>query len=287
MGTHGGGPMQPGRGKRIAVRAPMPPGSLDIYEACGPGTEAARRLQPRACAGTGDPEDTAAPRKDAELSYFSLILITLLLGVVAQVGINSTYRKWGRVPNAVGITGAQAARRMLDANGLYNVGIDRISGELTDNFDPRDNRLHLSQSTYDKTSVAAIAIACHEAGHAVQHATGYKPIKVRQAIVPVAQFASNAWIFILIIGFILNSLSVVWFAIILYACVVLFEVATLPVEFNASSRAIEVIGASYPLPEEQLDGCKKVLRAAAFTYVASALSSLLQLVYFAGLFDRN
>lgn len=217
------------------------------------------------------------------MSYLALILVTLTLGIVAEAGINNTYKKWGRVPNAMGITGAQAARAMLDANGLYNVGIDRISGQLTDNFDPRDNRLHLSDSTFDKCSVAAIAIACHEAGHAVQHATDYKPIKVRSAIVPVAQFASNLWIFILIVGIILNSFSLVWFAVILYACVVLFEVVTLPVEFNASSRAIESIGATYPMPEEQYDGCKKVLRAAAFTYVASALSSLLQLLYFAAI----
>ncbi len=172
---------------------------------------------------------------------------------------------------------------MLDANGLQHVGINRIAGELTDNFDPRSNTLNLSQSTYDQTSVAAIAVACHESGHAIQHAIGYKPIQIRAAIVPAANFASSAWVFILILGFILQMFSLVWVAIALYACVVVFQIATLPVEFNASARALDSIRATLPLPEEQDKGCEKVLRAAAFTYVASALASILELIYFIGL----
>ncbi len=217
------------------------------------------------------------------MSYLSLIIVTLILGVGSQALINGAYKKWGKVPAACGLTGAQAARRMLDANGLQHVGISRIAGELTDNFDPRSNVLNLSQSTYDKTSVAAIAIACHEAGHAIQHSIGYKPIQIRSAIVPAAQFASNAWIFILIAGIFLNMMSLVWVAVALYACVVVFQVVTLPVEFNASSRALATIRATLPLPDEQDAGCAKVLRAAAFTYVAAALASLLQLLYYLGM----
>ena len=217
------------------------------------------------------------------MTYLLLILVTLGLGLGAQAYINSTYKTWGKVYAASGLTGAEAARKMLDANGLYDVGIDHISGELTDNFDPRTNMLHLSDSTYDKRTVSATAIACHEAGHAVQHAVGYGPIKVRQSIVPIAQFASNIWIFILLLGIFLNIMGMVWVAIILYACVVAFQLVTLPVEFDASSRALQAIKVMFPLPQEQDDGCAKVLRAAAFTYVAAALSSLLQLLYFLSL----
>lgn len=217
------------------------------------------------------------------MNYWIIIIATLILGLGSQAAISHAYKKWGKVHASCGLTGAQAARKMLDANGLYNVSINRISGELTDNFDPRSNTLNLSQSTYDKTSVAAIAIACHEAGHAVQHATSYRPIQIRAAIVPAAQFASNAWIFILLIGIILQMLSLVWVAVALYACVVVFQIVTLPVEFNASARALDSIRATLPLPDEQDKGCAKVLRAAAFTYVAAALASILELVYYIGM----
>ena len=214
------------------------------------------------------------------MTYLFLIIVTLALGLGAQAVIKSAYRKWSQVPVATGMTGFDAARRMLDDNGLYNVGIDMIAGELTDNFDPRTNMLHLSEPVYRGRSVAATAIACHEAGHAVQHATGYGPIKVRASILPVVQFASNAWIFVLIAGIFLNIMNLVWAAIILYACVVVFQLVTLPVEFNASSRGLATIKATMFMPQEQYDGCAKVLRGAALTYVAAALSSILQLLYF-------
>lgn len=217
------------------------------------------------------------------MNYLFIVVVTLILGLGSQAAISHAYKKWGKVHAACGLTGAQAARKMLDANGLQHVGINHIGGELTDHFDPKSNTLNLSQSTYDQTSVAAIAIACHEAGHAIQHATGYKPIQIRAAIVPAAQFASNAWIFILVIGMLMHMLSLVWVAVALYACVVVFQIATLPVEFNASARALDTIRATLPLPEEQDAGCAKVLRAAAFTYVAAALASLLQLLYYLGM----
>jgi len=217
------------------------------------------------------------------IGYLSVILIALVLGLGSQAWIKRTYSKWSDVPVSSGMTGAEAARRMLDNNGLYGVGIDMIRGELSDNFDPRTNTLHLSQAVYNGRTVSATAIACHEAGHAIQHATGYTPIKIRTAIVPVASFASNAWIILLLIGFFLNMIGLVWAAIIMYACVVLFQLVTLPVEFDASGRALKTISATMPLSHEQNEGASAVLRAAAFTYVAAALASLLQLLYFVGM----
>ena len=218
-----------------------------------------------------------------QLSYLFVIIVTLVLGLGSQAWIKRTYAKWSQVPVSSGMTGAEAARRMLDNNGLHNVRIDMIKGELTDNFDPRSNVLHLSQAVYNGRTVASTAIACHEAGHAIQHATGYTPIKVRTAIVPVVTVASNVWIFLLIIGIFLNMMGLVWVGVIMYACVVLFQLVTLPVEFDASGRAINTITLTMPLSHEQNEGASAVLRAAAFTYVASALASLLQLLYFVGM----
>ncbi|MGI6221050.1 MAG: zinc metallopeptidase [Coriobacteriales bacterium] len=217
------------------------------------------------------------------IGYLSVILIALVLGLGSQAWIKRTYAKWSRVPISSGMTGAEAARRMLDSNGLYGVDIDMISGQLSDNYDPRTNTLHLSRDVYGGRTVAATAIACHEAGHAIQHATGYTPIKVRKAILPIASMASNIWIFLLFIGFFMNMIGLVWAAIIMYACVVLFQLVTLPVEFDASGRALRAIQGSFPLSHEQNDGAAAVLRSAAFTYVAAALASLLQLLYFIGM----
>ena len=217
------------------------------------------------------------------MTYLLLIVVTLALGFGAQAAIKNAYRKWSQVYVATGMTGFEAARRMLDDNGLHHVGIDMIAGQLTDNFDPRTNMLHLSQAVYNGRSVAATAIACHEAGHAVQYATGYGPIKIRGAILPVVSFASNVWIIVLIIGIFLNLMNLVWVGVILYACVVVFQLVTLPVEFNASGRALSTIKSTMLMPQEQYDGCAKVLRGAALTYVAAALSSVLQLLYFIGM----
>ncbi len=220
-------------------------------------------------------------------AYLLLVVVTLVLGVATQAKIRSSYKKWSKVYAACGLTGAQMARRMLDAYGLYDVAVGRIAGELTDNYNPNDRTLYLSQGVYDTPSVAAIGIACHEAGHAVQHAKGYSPIKVRMAIVPVVNVASNVWIIILIIGFMLANMNLVWLAIIMYVVVVAFHLITLPVEFNASSRAMEAIRAMAGMPEEQNAGARSVLTSAALTYVAAALSSLLQLIYFIGLANRR
>jgi uncharacterized protein len=216
------------------------------------------------------------------MSYFGLVIVTLLLGVGSQAIINSTYKKWKKVPISNGMTGLAAARHMLDSNGLQNVPINCISGELTDYYDPRSNSLNLSKDVYYGTSVASVAIACHEAGHAVQHANHYVPVLVRSAIVPVANLASNLWMIIFIIGIVLSSMGLVTVAIIMYACVLAFQLVTLPVEFNASRRAIQNIDEIVALPSNQAGGARSVLTAAAFTYVAAALASLLQLIYLLG-----
>jgi Zn-dependent membrane protease YugP len=215
------------------------------------------------------------------MSYFMLILVVLVLGIGTQALINSRYRKWSNVPISTNMTGAMAARRMLDANGLANAGIDCIPGTLTDNFDPRTQMLHLSRDVYNGTSIAATAIACHEAGHAVQHARGYAPARFRMALVPAVNFASNAWIVLLLIGIFLNLAGLVWFSIALFGVAVLFQFVTLPVEFDASHRAIDTIAIS-GANQGEVAGAQSLLTAAAFTYVAATLSSLLQLLYFVG-----
>ncbi|MGN0035433.1 MAG: zinc metallopeptidase [Coriobacteriales bacterium] len=216
------------------------------------------------------------------MSYLLLVIIVLALGLGTQSYINSQYRKWSKVPISTRMTGAEAARRMLDANGLAAARIDCIAGSLTDNFDPRSQVLHLSQDVYNGTSVAATAVACHEAGHAVQHARGYTPARVRMALVPAVNFAANIWIFLLIAGIFLNLAGLVWASIILFGVAVLFQIVTLPVEFDASHRALETISAS-GVNAGELSGASTVLRAAALTYVASTLSSVLQLLYFVGM----
>jgi Zn-dependent membrane protease YugP len=216
------------------------------------------------------------------ISYLSLIIITLVIGIGAQAMIRFAYNKWNRVAVASGLTGAEAARRMLDAYGLHNVQIHQVGGSLSDHFDPRTNIVALSQDVYSSRTVSATAIACHECGHAVQHAQGYAPAKIRGAIVPAVNLASNAWIFILFAGIFLQLLGLIYLAIIMYLAVIVFQVVTLPVEFDASKRAVVYVQTSGYLPAEQIGGAKSVLRSAALTYVAAALTSLLQLIWLLG-----
>lgn len=213
------------------------------------------------------------------MSYLFVIIITMVLGMGAQAAISAKYKKYKDVPISTGLTGAQTARRMLDANGLQNAQIVEISGELTDNFNPKTWVLSLSHDIYHGTSVSATAVACHESGHAVQHAKGYGPAKIRGTIVPVVNFASNIWPIILLIGFMMNLMGLVYAAIIFYAVVILFQLVTLPVEFDASRRALAYIESVPGVTESEHGGARKVLTAAAFTYVAAALASLIQLLY--------
>ncbi len=217
-----------------------------------------------------------------QIPYFLLIIVSVALGGLAQAYISSAYKKWARVPMAAGVTGAQAARAMLDRNGLQNIGIERIAGQLTDHYDPRAGVLRLSEAVYDETSVASVAVASHEAGHAVQRAKGYVPIRIREALVPVVQIGSNFWIIAILIGFALQISGLVTVGLVLFAFVVAFQIVTLPVEFDASSRALDSIQANYALQPTENNGAKTVLRAAAMTYVAAALVSVLQLLYFLG-----
>lgn len=219
-------------------------------------------------------------------AYLLLIVVSTILGMATQGYIRSTYRKWSNVPASSGMTGAQVARRMLDEGGASSVGITEIGGTLTDNFDPRDNKLHLSQENFYQGSVASVAVACHEAGHACQKAKGYVPMKVRTALVPVVNFATNAWTVVLLLGIFMGLTGFVRLALILFAFSVIFELVTLPVEIDASRRAVKYLAANGGSIDEK--GAKQVLTAAALTYVAAALVSILQLVYLMGRYnDRN
>jgi len=215
-------------------------------------------------------------------SWLLLMIIATVLGLVTQGYVNSTYRKWSRVPIATGESGAQVARRILDADGLSSVAIEPIAGRLTDNYDPRVKRLHLSQDVYASNSIAAAGVAAHESGHALQDAHGYVFGRIRSALVPVASFGSGASIWLIIIGIALNFMQLAWIGLAFFAFAVLFQLVTLPVEFNASSRALEQLEGTAGLPAEQVAGARAVLTAAALTYVAAALIAALQLLYFFG-----
>lgn len=210
-------------------------------------------------------------------AYMLLVLVSTVIGLAAQGYINSTYRTWSRVP-AAGATGADVARRMLDANGCHAVDIKRVNGHLTDHYDPRDNSLHLSSENLTGGSVASVAVACHEAGHAAQKAHGYAMMKVRTALVPVVNFTQNTWMLVLMLGLFMNIAGLTTLAIVFFAFSVVFQLVTLPVEIDASRRAVAYIEQS-GMGEVDVRGAKKVLTAAAITYVAAALTSILQLLY--------
>jgi hypothetical protein len=211
------------------------------------------------------------------MGYYLVIIVTLVIGGAATAYVNSQLKKYSKVPSSSGITGAQAAELMLRNQGVSGVKV-YCGKEGQDHFDPRSNTISLSPSVYNYASVTAYATACHEVGHACQFAEGYAPLKVRSAIVPAVNLASNGWVFVLIAGIVLNSLGLVNLAIVLYAVVVLFQIVTLPVEFNASHRAMDYMK-SIGLPQGEVAGSFSVLRACALTYVAAALASVLQLVW--------
>lgn len=213
-------------------------------------------------------------------AYLALVIISLVLGGLTQSYINSTYRKWSRVPSG-GETSEQVARRMLDSLGCGRVGIRGVSGHLTDHYDPRDNNLYLSRENLSGGSVASVAVACHEAGHAAQREHGYAMMKFRSALVPVVNFTQNIWMLVLLAGVFMNIAGLTTLAIALFSFSVLFQIVTLPVEIDASRRAVAYIEQS-GMGEVNVRGAKKVLTAAALTYVAAALTSVLQLLYIMG-----
>lgn len=218
-------------------------------------------------------------------SYLIMMLVTMAIGMAAQGYITSTYNKWSRVASPGGRTGAEMARRMLEVEGATSVGIGRVAGHLTDHYDPRDNNLHLSEENFSGGSVASIAVACHEAGHAVQTARGYVMGRVRTAIVPVVNFSQQIWGIVFMAGIMLNTMGLVRAAIVLYAFSVVFHFVTLPVEIDASRRAVAYLS-QYGSDVDQ-QGAKQVLTAAALTYVAAALSSLIQLLYLLAQLNRR
>ncbi|MBQ3534635.1 MAG: zinc metallopeptidase [Clostridia bacterium] len=209
-------------------------------------------------------------------STYLILIPAILFSLWAQSQVKNTYARYSK--EFAGLTGAEAARMVLEMNGVTGVTIQPIAGELTDHFDPRTNTISLSQGVYDVTSVAAVGVAAHEAGHAVQYAVGYSPIKIRTAIIPVTQIGSYLSWPLLLIGLLLGSETLAMAGVLLFCAVVAFQLVTLPVEFNASNRALDALGASGYLKEEQLNGAGKVLRAAAMTYVAALAQAVAQLL---------
>ncbi len=219
-----------------------------------------------------------------DIYYLLLVVPAFLLALWAQIKVKGTYKKMSAVRNSRGLTGAQAASRVLYEHGVTNVRIERVSGTLTDHYDPRANVIRLSDGVFDSTSVAAVGIACHEAGHAVQYAKNYAPIRARNAILPVCNVGSKIGIPLAIIGLVIGSMVgrwLFWAGILLYGLVALFQLVTLPVEFNASRRALQTIDDTGMLAGEEYKGARKVLTAAALTYVAAlavSLANLLRLI---------
>lgn len=216
-------------------------------------------------------------------TYIVLVLPFMILSLVASAKVNSSFKKYSEVHSKRGLSAVDAARRVLQANGVTDVAIEQVSGHLTDHFDPKANVIRLSDSVYGSTSVAAIGVACHEAGHAVQHAVGYVPVKVRTAIVPITNIGSKLSIPLIFIGIALSYLGefysyIAYVGVALFSLCVIFQLVTLPTEFNASRRAIKALSENGILDEQELKGAKKVLSAAAMTYVAALAVAIMQLL---------
>jgi Zn-dependent membrane protease YugP len=220
--------------------------------------------------------------------YLVLLVPPLLLGLGVQAYLKKTFGTYSNVPLSTGLNGARVARELLDRNGLDEVPVEMApGGPLSDHYDPRKRALFLSEPVYRPASVAAAAVAAHETGHALQHAGGYAPLRLRSAMFPVVAFASNAWIWLLLVGAFLNALGLVAVALVLYGAAVAFHLVTLPVEFNASSRAAQQLRTLGLVTADEQAGVKKVLNAAALTYVAGALAALTTLLYYLIVFFGN
>ncbi len=227
-----------------------------------------------------------------DATYIYIVLPAVILAMIASSSVNSTFRRYSKQQSSTRITGAQAAQRVLSANGIRDVRIEMVAGNLTDHYDPRTNTIRLSQSVYNSSSTAAIGVASHEAGHAVQYAVGYGPIKLRAAIIPITNIGSKLALPLIILGIILGATSelfinIAYVGILCFALSTVFQLVTLPVEFNASRRALETIESTNMLWGDELSGARRVLRAAAMTYVAALAVSLAQLLRFLLLVNRN
>ena len=220
--------------------------------------------------------------------YCILLIPVLLLSLWAQAQVSGNLKRYSGVANRRRLTGAQAAEAVLRAHGVYNVAIRPCSGNLTDHYDPRDNSISLSENVYNSASIAAVGVAAHEAGHAVQYAENYGPVRLRTAIIPATQIGSKFSFVLLLVGMILYSQSLFLIGILLFSLTTLFQLITLPVEFNASHRALQTLENEQLLYDDELSGAKKVLKAAALTYVAALLMSALQLLRYVLIFvGRN
>lgn len=207
-----------------------------------------------------------------------IVVPALILSMYAQVKVNSTFNHYSKVLSARGMTGADAARYILNKNGLYDIPIERVEGYLSDHYDPRTRVVRLSPGVYGSSSLAAVGVAAHEVGHAIQHDSGYLPLYIRNTVIPVTQIGSYLSIPLVILGVILGSKPFVEFGIILFTAIVFFQLITLPVEYNASHRAIDTLGGEGILSAQELKGTRKVLNAAALTYVAAAVMAVFQLL---------
>lgn len=216
------------------------------------------------------------------LTYVFLIctVVPLLFGLWAQLKVKSTFKRYSQVPTASGLTGAQAADAVLRNSGVQGVTIRPVAGQLSDHYDPRSHTLNLSEDVGGAATVAALGVAAHEAGHAVQDARGYKPMRIRASLVPAASIGSQVWFFPAFLGLILGSTGLVNVGLVLFLAVVIFQVVTLPVEFDASRRAVVALEGGGLLQQTELDGARKVLQAAALTYIAALAASIGQLIYF-------
>ena len=225
-------------------------------------------------------------------TYLVFVLPCLILSLWASANVNSTFRKYDKQHSLRRLTGAQAAQQVLRVNGVFGVRIERVSGNLTDHFDPKANVIRLSDSVHDSTSTAAIGVACHEAGHAVQYAQSYAPIKLRAAIIPITNFGSRLAMPLILLGILLSSLGemsyfFVYLGIACFSLSLVFQLVTLPVEFNASRRAMEAISQSGLLTAEEQKGARKTLSAAAMTYVAATATALAQVLRLLVLFGKR
>lgn len=211
---------------------------------------------------------------------YILVVIGLVLSLAASAKVNGTFSKYSRTWSRSGITGAEAARQILNANGIYDVTVRQVPGNLTDHFDPRSRTVNLSAAVYGSTSISAIGVAAHECGHVIQDAREYVPLKIRAALVPAANIGSNLAIPLIILGVIIGGVGspLAEIGILMFSLAVLFQLVTLPVEFNASSRALKILGDSRILAEDEVKKAREVLGSAALTYVAAAASSILQLL---------
>ncbi len=219
--------------------------------------------------------------------YFAFMIPGILITLWAQIKMKTTFAKYENVPTMQGLTGSQAAREILNRNNLQKVQVEQVRGELTDHYDPRDKKLRLSQATYGRATIGAVGVAAHECGHAVQDEVGYLPMRLRSALVPVTNLGSALSVPLIFIGLLFSLPQLINIGIVLFSLAVVFQLVTLPVELNASRRAVNTLNDSGMVTPEESKGVQKVLTAAALTYLAGLLTSMLQLMYYVTAFGRR